>query len=62
MIRDILETFDLFEKKPKEVYDYHEDKKLFQYKFHNDKKIRKFGKSIFRARTVASSHHVKVIT
>ena len=39
MIRDILETFDLFEKKPKEVYDYHEDTKLFQDKFHNNKKI-----------------------
>ena len=39
MIRDMLETFDLFENKPKDIYDHHEDKKLFQDKFHNEKKV-----------------------
>ena len=49
-----------------EVYDHHEDTKLFQDKFHNDKKKRSIfrarGKSIFRARTAASSYHIKEIT
>ena len=67
MIRDVLKTDDLFEKKLSELYDHHEDRQLFQDKFQNDKKVfqetlKKFEKSIFIARTAASSYHFKEIT
>ena len=64
MISDMLETAHLFEKEPNKVYDHHEDyvktNSLMIKRFQGN--VRKFRKSIFRARTAASSYHTKEIT